>query len=52
VPNLEKFNIKNELVLKMDLDGALILNAVIYGICYTGALLVLSILIFNKKEFK
>ena len=52
VPNLEKFNIKNEIVLKMDLDGALIMNSVIYGICYTSALLVLSILIFNKKEFK
>jgi len=52
LPNFEKFNIKNQIVLKMDLDAAWIINAVLYAVCYTGALLLLSILIFNKKEFK
>ncbi|MCP5052720.1 MAG: ABC transporter permease subunit [bacterium] len=52
IPNLEKFNIKNEIVLKTDLDGGMIFNSVVYGLCYTAALLVLAILIFNKKEFK
>ncbi|UCH96708.1 MAG: ABC transporter permease subunit [Candidatus Aminicenantes bacterium] len=52
LPNLEKFNIKNAVVMKTGLDGYLIINAVIYGICYTSALLILAILIFNKKEFQ
>jgi ABC-type transport system involved in multi-copper enzyme maturation permease subunit len=52
LPNLEKFNIKNEIVLKTDLDSYLVINAVIYAVCYTAALLILSIIIFNKKEFQ
>ncbi len=52
LPNLEKFNIKNEIVLKIDLDSYLIVNAVVYSVCYTSALLLLAIIIFNKKEFQ
>lgn len=52
LPNLEKFNIKNAVVMKVQLDSHLISNAVLYAFCYTGALLILAIIIFNKKEFK
>jgi ABC-type transport system involved in multi-copper enzyme maturation permease subunit len=52
LPNLEKFNIKNSIVLKTELDNYLIANAVLYGFCYTSALLILAIIIFSKKEFQ
>jgi ABC-type transport system involved in multi-copper enzyme maturation permease subunit len=52
LPNFEKFNLKNEIVMHMQLDGYLVFNAVVYAACYTTALLFLSIIIFNKKEFK
>ncbi len=52
LPNLDKFNIKNEIVLNMNLNSAEIFSAVLYAVCYTSALLLLAILIFNKKEFQ
>jgi ABC-type transport system involved in multi-copper enzyme maturation permease subunit len=52
LPNLEKFNIKNAVVMKSDLNNYLIANTIIYGLCYTAALLILAILIFNKREFQ
>ena len=52
LPNLEKFNIKNEVVMKVKLDNYLILTAILYGLGYTAALLLLTILIFNRKEFQ
>jgi ABC-type transport system involved in multi-copper enzyme maturation permease subunit len=52
VPNLEKFNIKNQVVLNTGLEPYWITNAVLYAAVYTAALLILSIIIFNKKEFQ
>ena len=52
LPNLEKFNIKNAIVMKTELDSYVISNAVLYGFCYTSALLILAIIIFSKKEFQ
>lgn len=52
LPNLEKFNIKNQIVLQTNLESYWVTNAVLYALIYTTALLVLSILIFNKKEFQ
>lgn len=52
LPNLDKFNIKNDIVLKTSLDGYSIINGILYAVCYTTALLVLAIIIFNKKEFQ
>ena len=52
LPNLEKFNIKNAVVMKTPLDGALIVHAILYGVVYTAALLILSILVFSRKEFQ
>ena len=50
LPNLDKFNIKNEIVLNMNLNSAEIFSAVLYAVCYTSALLLLAILIFNKSS--
>ncbi len=52
MPNLEKFNIKNHIVLKLPLQDYWFPNAVIYALIYTGALLTVTILIFNRKEFQ
>ena len=51
LPNFQKFNIKNELVL--NLKPELNLFATLgYAACYITALLTLAIIIFNRKELK
>lgn len=52
LPNLDKFNIKNEIVLNTPLDSYLLAHGFLYAACYTGALLALTILIFNRREFQ
>lgn len=52
MPNLEKFNIKNQIVLKLELEGYWLANSILYAVIYTGALLAITIFIFNKKEFQ
>jgi ABC-type transport system involved in multi-copper enzyme maturation permease subunit len=52
LPNLDKFNIKNEIVTRAYLDSYLILDGILYAACYTSALLILTVIIFNKREFQ
>jgi len=52
MPNLEKLNIKNQVVLNTPLDAGVILDSIMYAVCYIAAVLILAILIFNKKEFQ
>lgn len=52
LPNLDKFNIKNEIVLNVSLDRFLLMHGILYAVCYTGALLAFTILIFSKREFQ
>lgn len=52
LPNLEKFNIKGQIVLNEEIIPAKVLISVFYGLVYCGAMLVLAILIFNRREFK
>jgi len=52
LPNLEKFNIKNAVVMQTGVESHLIIQAILYGLIYTTALLILSILIFSRKEFQ
>lgn len=52
IPNLEKLNIKNSIVLKIPIASDLFIGSIIYAICYITAILILAALIFNKKEFK
>ncbi len=52
LPNLDKLNIKNEIVLKTPLASGIIINSLLYAACYISAILILAILIFNNKEFQ
>jgi len=52
LPNLDKFNIKNEVVLGTALDPWTLLFSVLYALAYILALLALAMLIFRKREFQ
>ena len=52
IPNLEKFNIRSEAVYGGTISTSLILNTTAYAIIYVIILILLSILIFQKREFK
>jgi len=52
LPNLEKFNIKNSIVMNINIDISMILSSICYAIFYIAALLIFTILIFNKREFQ
>lgn len=51
-PNLEKFNIRESLVLNDPLSAKIIVSTIGYGLFYITGILIVSILIFNKREFK
>ncbi len=51
LPNLEKFNIKTEVVHNLPLSSNFILYSLLYGIFYVLAVLFLSALIFHKRDF-
>ncbi|MBF8302426.1 MAG: hypothetical protein HW396_707 [Candidatus Dadabacteria bacterium] len=52
IPNLEKFDVRREAVYGGSVSAELILYTTAYAILYILALLVLSIIIFEKREFK
>lgn len=52
LPNLDKFNIKNEVVLNTALDPLTLLFAILYALAYILALLALAMIIFRKREFQ
>ena len=52
IPNLEKFNIRSEAVYGGDISLNLVLYTTAYAIIYTTILILLTMLIFQKKEFK
>ncbi len=52
IPNLEKFDVRREAVYGGSVSAELILYTTAYTILYILALLVLSIIIFEKREFK
>jgi ABC-type transport system involved in multi-copper enzyme maturation permease subunit len=52
MPNLEKFDVRREAVYGGNVSLELILNTTAYALLYTLALLLLSIIIFEKREFK
>ena len=52
IPNLEKFNIRKEAVYGGDINLSLIIDTTVYALIFVFVLLVLSILIFQRKEFK
>lgn len=52
IPNLEKFDLRTEAVYGGSITPVLVLYTSAYTLLYVLALLVLSIAIFNRKEFK
>lgn len=52
LPNLEKFDIKNLVVYGMPIEPAYVAAAVAYGTLYLLLLIALSVLIFERREFK
>jgi Cu-processing system permease protein len=50
-PNLEKFNLRNEVVFAAAIDGQFIGFSLLYFAAYTGALLLLGLAIIRKYEF-
>jgi len=50
IPNLDKINVKNQIILTNFSNSDLIVNATLYSTFYILFLIFLSILIFNKKE--
>ena len=51
LPNLDNFNIRAEMVRKLSVSGRFIFYAVVYGILYMTAVLLISILCMERKEF-
>lgn len=51
LPDLENFNFKTEVVYGLAVQPKFYFYSVLYGIVYTFFILVLSILIFKKKDF-
>jgi ABC-type transport system involved in multi-copper enzyme maturation permease subunit len=52
LPNLDKFNIKDNVVLGLPLQAGTILFTVLYALVYITALLTVTIIIFRKREFQ
>jgi ABC-type transport system involved in multi-copper enzyme maturation permease subunit len=52
IPHLDLFNVRNAAVHGLPIEGGHLLWACIYALVYSGALLVLSDLIFKRREFK
>lgn len=52
LPNLENFNYRLELVYKLPLYADQLLFSIAYGLIYTLFLVYLSIIVFERREFK
>jgi len=51
LPNLDKFNIKNDVVLGLPLHPGTILFSILYAVVYILALLTVTIMTFRRREF-
>lgn len=52
LPNLEKFNIKHQVVMQGELKAEQILVPLAYGVAYNIAALSAAILVFHRREFQ
>ncbi len=50
-PNLEKFNVKNIIVVNDPISIKIVLSTLAYGIFYVTAILLISIHVFKRREF-
>jgi ABC-type transport system involved in multi-copper enzyme maturation permease subunit len=51
LPNLEKFNIRNDIVYGVPQDSHMIIIACLYAITYSLILLLITQIVFKKKDF-
>lgn len=52
LPNLENFNIKGEVVHKIALEPSFIIMSMLYGFVYVSMVLLSSVIIFQRRDFK
>ncbi len=52
LPNLDKFDIRETVVMGESPDATYILYSLLYALAYISAILVVAILVFNRKEFQ
>jgi len=52
LPNLERFNIKGEVVHHIAVSAERVVWSTLYGFAYIAALLVLAAIIFQRRDFK
>ena len=52
LPNLDLFNVRNAVVHDLPVHSAHVMWAAAYALLYTGVLLVMSELLFRRREFK
>lgn len=50
LPNLENFNLRNELVNVGSIPEGFVIRAIIYGVLYGSAIFFLSLFIFHKRD--
>jgi len=52
LPNFEKFDIKGEVVHHLPISSSMVFLSLAYGIFYVAVVILLSILIFQRRNFK
>jgi len=52
LPNLERFNLKGQVIHKVNVVGTDVLLTTAYGLAYAGLLLVLASIIFQRRDFQ
>jgi len=50
IPNLEYFNVRQKAVENIFIDGSYMREVILYGLLYTFAMLIITYLIFQKRE--
>jgi ABC-type transport system involved in multi-copper enzyme maturation permease subunit len=52
VPNLEKLNLKLAVVEHTPQPFSMVTLSALYGLCWVAGILIVTVLVFNKKDFK
>lgn len=52
LPNLERFNLKGQVIHHVNISGTDVLLTTAYGLAYAGLLLVLASIIFQRRDFQ
>lgn len=52
LPNLERFNLKGQVIHQVNISGTDVLLTTAYGLAYAGLLLVLASIIFQRRDFQ